>query len=71
MLTRQEYNKKLCGILNKLVDKYPDLRFGQLMACFGFVKQSSIKAMDMSLWIDEFNLESKELYDRVMSKYGV
>ena len=31
-MERQKYNKLILEILSKLVDKYPDLRFGQILA---------------------------------------
>lgn len=31
-MTRQEYNKQILFILEEIVDKYPDLRFGQILA---------------------------------------
>lgn len=31
-MTRQQYNKEILAELSKLIDKYPDQRFGQLIA---------------------------------------
>ena len=31
-MERQKYNKLILEILSKLVEKYPDLRFGQILA---------------------------------------
>ncbi len=31
-MTRQQYNKEILNELSKLIDKYPDQRFGQLIA---------------------------------------
>ena len=31
-MERQKYNKLILETLSKLVDKYPDLRFGQILA---------------------------------------
>ena len=35
-MTRQEYNKKILKELDKLIDKYPNQRFGQLIANYIF-----------------------------------
>ena len=31
-MERQKYNKLILEILSKLIEKYPDLRFGQILA---------------------------------------
>lgn len=30
-MNRQEYNRKIISKLNKMVEEYPDLRFGQIL----------------------------------------
>ena len=35
-MTRQQYNKEILNELSKLIDKYPDQRFGQLIANYIF-----------------------------------
>ena len=30
-MNRQEYNRKIISKLNKIVEEYPDLRFGQIL----------------------------------------
>jgi len=30
-MTRQEYNRGILSILSKMVEEYPDLRFGQIL----------------------------------------
>ena len=32
---RQEYNKKILAVISKMVDKYPDWRFGQILSNAG------------------------------------
>ena len=43
-MTRQQYNRKLLRELDKLIDKYPDQRFGQLIAnyIFPFYREEDI-----------------------------
>ena len=36
--SRQEYNKQIVHKLSHYVDKYPDLRFGQILVAFNFIK---------------------------------
>ena len=36
--SRQEYNKQIINKLSYYVDKYPDLRFGQILVIFNFIK---------------------------------
>ena len=40
MVDRKKYNKLILETLSKLVDKYPDLRFGQLLVNCGILKIS-------------------------------
>ena len=43
-MTRQQYNRKILRELDKLIDKYPDQRFGQLIAnyIFPFYREEDI-----------------------------
>lgn len=43
-MTRQGYNRKILRELDKLIDKYPNQRFGQLVAnyIFPFYRQKDI-----------------------------
>lgn len=65
---RQKYNQELLQILTKAVEKWPDLRFSQILTSLKFVSDGQ-KCMDcksdMPHWEDEFYLESKDLLDRV------
>ncbi len=55
-MTRRQYNKKILRELDKLIDKYPDQRFGQLIAnyIFPFYRQKDI-----------FFEESQETFENV------
>ncbi len=55
-MTRQEYNKKILKELDKLIDKYPNQRFGQLIAnyIFPYYRQRDI-----------FFEESKETFENI------
>ena len=52
---RQFYNKQIINKLSAFIDKYPDLRFGQLLIVLGCVEDSQ------SL----FNEESKDTFKKI------
>lgn len=58
---RQEYNRKLVNLLSELVEKYPQLRFGQILYVFDFITRNGEL-------FDPFNEESYETYQRIMKK---
>ena len=61
---RYEYNKKILSKLNEYVDKYPDMRFGQILG--NFVLQYEIdKINDVSTVIDPFYEESVDMFNRI------
>ena len=41
VLQRYDSNKKLIDKLSNLVEKHPDLRFGQILIAYGFVKSDT------------------------------
>lgn len=41
VLQRQFANRSLVDKLSNLVDKHPDLRFGQILIAYGFVKSDT------------------------------
>ena len=55
-MTRQGYNRKILKELDKFIDKYPDQRFGQLIAnyIFPYYRQRDI-----------FFEESKETFENI------
>ena len=63
--TRGEYNAKLLIILSKLVENYPELRFGQILYNFGFITKSAIVEDTYKLF-DPFNEEPVVMYNRVV-----
>ncbi|KKN98444.1 hypothetical protein LCGC14_0145460 [marine sediment metagenome] len=73
-MKRQEANKLLAKMLSELVDKNPDLRFGQILRNFGFVYETSVKInpqlpaieTETVYWKDEFYLESEDLAKRII-----
>jgi hypothetical protein len=62
-MNRQEYNRKIISKLSELVEKYPDLRFGQLLVDCDIIRQE-IRADDV-LTIDPFNEESEIIWQRM------
>ena len=70
---RVEYNAKLLVILNQLIEKYPDLRMGQILYTFGFITKPAIDGDTYKLF-DPFNEEPIDTYNRVvktLEKYEV
>lgn len=47
MSNRQEYNREIVKILGEMVEKYPDMRFGQILSNFANINN------------DPFYIESK------------
>lgn len=67
---RQVYNKTLCHLLRELVDKYPDMRFSQILSNFDFVVKKLVHyegndSGEEHTWKDEYYLEPWELEQRV------
>jgi hypothetical protein len=63
-MTRQEANREIAEYLILLIEKHPELRFGQIVQAFGFVESD----MDMSgfaFWRDEIYLEPQDLLARI------
>lgn len=68
-MERQKYNKLILEILSKLVNKYPDLRFGQILVNCDIIKYEPSVLCDGQrediLVIDPFNEESKITWERM------
>ena len=52
---RQFYNKEIIKILDKIVEEYPDLRFGQILTIFAEIES------------DPFYIESRVTHDILKS----
>lgn len=65
-MTRQEANRELSDILSYLVEKHKDLRFGQILLTYRFVKQERSAKPELRIsWQDEFYMEPEEVLKRV------
>ena len=64
-MERQKYNKLILETLSKLVDKYPDLRFGQILANAEVITYKN--EYDEMVVKDPFNEESKITWKRMLS----
>ena len=66
---RQSANSEILSILNKYVDKYPELRFGQILAIAKVIEYERVtevwSPMVESRVKDPFNEESVHTLDRV------
>lgn len=56
---RQEYNKKILAVVSKMVDKYPDWRFGQILSNAGIAVRGR----------DCFYDESVETYNNLTPQF--
>ena len=63
-MERQKYNKLILETLSKLVDKYPDLRFGQILANAEVITYKN--DYDEMVVKDPFNEESKITWKRML-----
>lgn len=68
-MERQKYNKLIIGKLSELVDKYPDLRFGQILVDCDIIKYEPSVLCDGQhedlLIIDPFYDESELTWERM------
>ncbi len=62
-MSRYEYNRKILTKLCELVEKHPELRFGQLLVDCDIIRQEP-RADDI-LTIDPFNEESEITWERM------
>jgi len=69
-MERQKYNKLILETLSKLIDKYPDLRFGQILVDCDIIKYKPSVLCDGQrediLIVDPFNEESKITWKRML-----
>lgn len=69
-MERQKYNKLILETISKLVEKYPDLRFGQILVNCDIIKYEPSVLCDGQrediLIIDPFNEESKITWERML-----
>lgn len=62
---RQEYNIKILDILAEQVERYPNLRFGQILINTNVLKHYCMDPSGFHVF-DPFNEESFETYERIM-----
>ena len=68
-MERQKYNKLILETLSKLIEKHPDLRFGQILVDCDIIRYEPSVLCDGQrediLVIDPFNEESKITWERI------
>ena len=74
-MERQKYNELILETLSKLVKKYPDLRFGQLLVDCDIIRYEKDILCDGQreniLTVDPFNEESAVTWGRIlMNKFA-
>ena len=62
-MERQKYNKLILATLSKLIDKHPDLRFGQILASAEVITYKN--DYDEMVVEDPFNEEPKVIWERM------
>jgi hypothetical protein len=75
-MTRQEANRLIIKLLAEQVEKYPDIRFSQMMmnCCVVNDKRYEGEGTAYFYWVDEFDLEPTELLKRIqkaIKEYGL
>lgn len=66
---RHKKNREILSLFCDLVDKYPDMRFSQILLAFGFVKQTRPARPEARIdWQDEFYMESEVVLKRVKQR---
>ena len=70
-MERQKYNRLILETLSKLVDKHPDLRFGQILVDCEIIKYEPSVLCDGQrediLVVDPFNEESELTWKRMLN----
>ena len=69
-MERQKYNKLILETLSKLVEKYPDLRFGQILVNCDIIQEEEVllegERQTVLIGIDPFYEESEDTLNRMM-----
>lgn len=70
-MERQKYNKLILETLSKLVERYPNLRFGQILVDCGIIQYEKEVLCDGQrenlLTMDPFNEESEITWKRMLN----
>jgi hypothetical protein len=72
-MNRQQTNIVLVKTLEMLIEKYPDMRFGQILYVFGFIDHEYDKICDVTIIKDPFTEEPNQTLKRVnqcLKDYG-
>lgn len=68
-MNRQEANLELLNHLEYLIERYPDMRFSQILLGFAFVKQERPAKPEVRIsWQDEFYVEGEKILARVKQR---
>ena len=69
-MTRQEYNRVIISILSKMVEEYPDLRFGQILVNSNALKGTT-DAYGNFVVLDPFYEEPNKTLERMSNNKNV
>ena len=66
MINRQTYNRWILGKLEEIINKYPDLRFGQILVNTGIIQLNYSEIINEVVSAkDPFNEEPKITWERI------
>lgn len=65
MKTRKEYNSIILGIIADVIQKCPDMRFGQILANLNIIQYQQNTYDDTIITLDPFNIESHEILNNI------
>lgn len=66
-MNRQEANQELVNLLQLLIKENPDLRFGQILRNFRFIKEQRPGKPELCIdWQNEFFTEPQKVLERVI-----
>jgi hypothetical protein len=67
--TRKDHNLFLLNALELIINENPDLRFGQILQAYGFIKVVQNSKGEIE-WINEFYEEPEKVISRVHEAIG-
>lgn len=65
LVMNRKFNRKIIALLAEAVEKYPNMRFTQLLCSLDVTAQNNSVGLAFGTLKDEFYLQSSDLYNRV------
>ena len=64
-MKRMDYNTEIINIISDAVNKYPDMRFGQILVNLNIIQYEGNTYDDVLITKDPFNVESKKMLQNI------